>query len=54
MDVHRPRGGSAEDPFNAVAYQDGWYDFTLTVDSDASWSRRFTGHLETGAPSVSG
>ncbi|WP_405626684.1 phosphocholine-specific phospholipase C [Streptomyces sp. NBC_01396] len=47
-------GGSAEDPFNAVAYQDGWYDFTLTVDSDASWSRRFTGHLETGAPSVSG
>ena len=47
-------GGSAEDFFNAVAYQGGWCDFTVTVDSDASWSRRFTGHLETGAASVSG
>jgi phospholipase C len=37
-----------------VAYQDGWYDFTITVDSDASWSRRFTGHIETGTASVSG
>jgi phospholipase C len=26
----------------------------VTVDSDATWSRRFTGHLETGAASVSG
>ncbi|MFF4040071.1 phosphocholine-specific phospholipase C [Streptomyces sp. NPDC001816] len=47
-------GASAEDYFNAVAYQNGWYDFTVTVDSDATWSRRFTGHLETGAASVSG
>jgi phospholipase C len=47
-------GGSAEDYFNAVAYQNGWYDFTITVDSDASWSRRFTGHIETGTASVSG
>lgn len=47
-------GTSAEDYFNAVAYQAGWYDFTVTVDSDASWSRRFTGHIETGAASVSG
>ncbi|MER5861447.1 phospholipase C, phosphocholine-specific [Streptomyces sp900105245] len=47
-------GASAEDFFNAVAYQDGWYDFTVTVDSDATWSRRFTGHLETGGASVSG
>ncbi|WP_308460814.1 phospholipase domain-containing protein [Streptomyces sp. Ru71] len=45
---------SAEDFFNAVAYSDGWYDVTVTVDSDATWSRRFTGHLETGTPSVSG
>ncbi|MFF7328893.1 phosphocholine-specific phospholipase C [Streptomyces sp. NPDC008150] len=47
-------GGSAQDYFNAVAYQGGWYDFTVTVDSDATWSRRFTGHIETGAVSVSG
>ncbi|MFJ3234305.1 phosphocholine-specific phospholipase C [Streptomyces sp. NPDC086787] len=47
-------GASTEDYFNAVAYTDGWYDFTVTVDSDATWSRRFTGHLETGAASVSG
>jgi len=47
-------GASAEDSFNAVAYQGGWYDFTVTVDSDATWSRRFTGHLESGTASVSG
>ncbi|MGW2744064.1 phospholipase domain-containing protein [Streptomyces sp. NPDC001450] len=47
-------GVSAEDYFNAVAYQNGWYDITVTVDSDATWSRRFTGHLETGAASVRG
>ncbi|WP_405013203.1 phosphocholine-specific phospholipase C [Kitasatospora sp. NBC_01539] len=49
-----PAGGSAGDYFNAVAYTDGWYDFTVTVDSDPTWSQRFTGHLETGAASVSG
>ncbi|WP_316767297.1 phosphocholine-specific phospholipase C [Streptomyces sasae] len=47
-------GAATEDYFNAVAHQDGWYDFTVTVDSDATWSRRFTGHLETGAASISG
>ncbi|MFG5719038.1 phosphocholine-specific phospholipase C [Streptomyces murinus] len=47
-------GSSTEDFFNAVAYNNGWYDFTITVDSDSTWSRRFTGHLETGAASVSG
>jgi phospholipase C len=33
---------------------DGWYDFTVTVSTDAAWSRRFTGHLENGAASVTG
>ncbi|MFD9792632.1 phosphocholine-specific phospholipase C [Streptomyces sp. NPDC059070] len=47
-------GGSTEDFFNAVAYSNGWYDLTVTADSDATWSRRYTGHIETGAPSVSG
>ncbi|MFJ9709089.1 phosphocholine-specific phospholipase C [Streptomyces sp. NPDC101234] len=47
-------GAASEDYFNAVAYQSGWYDFTVAVDSDATWSRRFTGHLETASASVSG
>jgi phospholipase C len=32
----------------------GWYDFTVTVSSDLSWSRRYTGHLENGLPSITG
>lgn len=47
-------GGSTEDRFNAVAGQNGWYDFTVTVDADATWSRSYTGHIETGAASISG
>jgi len=49
-----PAGGNVSDFFNAVAYQNGWYDFTVTVDSDPTWSQRFSGHLETGLPSISG
>ncbi|MEU6659981.1 phosphocholine-specific phospholipase C [Streptomyces sp. NPDC046821] len=49
-----PAGGSTEDFFNAVAYQNGWYDFTVTSSTDSTWSRRYTGHIETGAASVSG
>ncbi|MGW4892710.1 phosphocholine-specific phospholipase C [Kitasatospora sp. NPDC004240] len=49
-----PAGGTVTDFFNAVAYTNGWYDFTVTVNADAAWSQRFTGHLETGAASVSG
>ena len=30
----------------------GWYDFTVRVDSDASFQRQLAGHLETGRPSV--
>ena len=49
-----PAGGDVSDWFNAVAYQNGWYDFTVTVDADSTWSQRFSGHLETGAASVTG
>jgi phospholipase C len=49
-----PAGGSVSDYFNAVAFSGGWYDFTVTVDVDAGWSRRFTGHLETPGASVTG
>jgi phospholipase C len=47
-------GQTVSDYFNAVAYFDGWYDFTVTVAADSTWSRRFTGHIETGAASVTG
>ncbi|MFJ1883621.1 phosphocholine-specific phospholipase C [Streptomyces sp. NPDC088137] len=49
-----PAGGSKEDYFNAVTLTKGWYDFTVKISGDASWSRRYTGHIETGAASVSG
>ena len=49
-----PPGGSVSDYFNQVAYCGGWYDFTVTVSVDPAWSRRFTGHIETGAASVTG
>jgi len=32
----------------------GWYDFTVTVSTDSSWSRRYTGHLENSQVSVTG
>jgi phospholipase C len=38
----------------AAFVSSGWYDFTVTVSTDASWSRRFTGHLENGQASVTG
>ena len=47
-------GASASDYFNAVAISGGWYDFTVTASTDATWRQRFTGHLETGQASISG
>ncbi|BBH17457.1 phospholipase C [Nocardioides baekrokdamisoli] len=49
-----PAGTTTSDYWNAVAYTDGWYDLTATVDVDSTWSRRFVGHIETGLPSVTG
>jgi phospholipase C len=31
-----------------------WYDVTVTVSGDQSWSRRYVGHLENGGNSVTG
>ncbi|PYC81153.1 phospholipase C, phosphocholine-specific, partial [Streptomyces tateyamensis] len=47
-------GATVSDYFNQVALCNGWYDFTVTVSSDTTWSQRFTGHLETGTPSTTG
>ena len=32
----------------------GWYDLSVTVSGDSSWSRRYVGHLEDGCDSVTG
>ncbi len=31
----------------------GWYDFTVTIDGDSSYKRRFAGRIETGKDSIS-
>jgi phospholipase C len=33
---------------------DGWYDFSATLNGDATFLRRFAGHVETGLASVTG
>jgi phospholipase C len=32
----------------------GWYDVTVTADSDDAWSQQFIGHLEAGEASITG
>jgi len=32
----------------------GWYDVSVHIDTDESWSRRYVGHLETASPSITG
>jgi phospholipase C len=50
--VHPGRRAAHE--IDPVVTSHGWYDVTVTVDTDASWSQRFTGHLENGQPSITG
>jgi phospholipase C len=55
-----PRTYTVRSPRSAVYNADplhgsgGWYDLTVTASTDASWSQRFVGHLENGAPSITG
>jgi phospholipase C len=37
-----------------LASSNGWYDVTITIGGDSTWSQRYTGHLEDGAPSITG
>jgi phospholipase C len=32
----------------------GWYDQSVTINRDGSWSRRYVGHLENGQASITG
>lgn len=46
-------GASDDDYFNIGGGQGDWYDFTATADTTDGFLRRFAGHMETGAPSIS-
>ena len=50
---HRVRGGETVDMYVDLRAHHGWYDFTITVDSDAAFVRTLAGHVETGHPSMS-
>jgi phospholipase C len=49
-----PAGQSATHRADPVGTAGGWYDLTVTASLDAAWSQRFVGHLENGAPSITG
>jgi phospholipase C len=51
---HVPAGKFLSHQIDPIRTASGWYDVTVTVSSDSSWSQRFTGHLENGQPSITG
>jgi phospholipase C len=51
---HVPPHGTATHSADPLARTSGWYDLSVTLSSDSSWSRRYVGHLETGADSITG
>jgi phospholipase C len=51
---HVPAHASATHETDPHTTANGWYDLTVTISGDASWSRRYTGHLEDGKASVTG
>ncbi len=54
VSYHVPAGRAREHTIDPLTGFGGWYDLTVTIDSDATWSQRFTGHIETGEPSFTG
>jgi phospholipase C len=51
--THVVRGGDTDPLYLDLRNAYGWYDLTVTVDSDASFERRLAGHVETGHSSMS-
>jgi phospholipase C len=51
---HVPPRGRATYEANPLATSHGWYDVSVTVSGDDSWSRRYVGHLEDGNDSITG
>ncbi|MGW8356532.1 phosphocholine-specific phospholipase C [Streptomyces wedmorensis] len=52
--THQVPAGRFTDACFTTGPTNGWYDFTLTSSADTAFTRRFTGHLETGTPSTTG
>jgi phospholipase C len=50
---HSVRGGDTEQLYLDLRNAHGWYDLAITVDTDATFVRRFAGHVETGKSSMS-
>jgi phospholipase C len=48
----KPNGELSE--FWSLYSSYGWYEFTITTDSDPSFQQRLAGHLETGSGKDSG
>ncbi|HUZ39386.1 MAG TPA: phospholipase C, phosphocholine-specific [Streptosporangiaceae bacterium] len=51
---HVPAHRSATHEVDPCGSTDGWYDLSVTISGDASWSRRYVGHLEDGKVSITG
>lgn len=51
---HVPAQGRAMHVVEPLVSGNGWYDLSVTISGDSSWSRRYTGHLEDGATSITG
>jgi phospholipase C len=49
-----PAHGQATHTVDPLARSGGWYDLSVTLHDDASWSRRYVGHLEDGSDSITG
>jgi phospholipase C len=47
-----PAGAHIEEAW-VLASSHHWYDLTVTSNEDATFQRRFAGHIETGRPSIS-
>jgi phospholipase C len=51
---HVPAHGDATHSVDPIASSNGWYELTVTISGDDSWSRRYIGHLEDGTTSITG
>ncbi|PQV53072.1 phosphocholine-specific phospholipase C [Paraburkholderia sp. BL21I4N1] len=51
--THSVRGGDTDPLYLDLRNAHGWYDLTITVDTDPLFARRFAGHVETGKSSMS-
>ncbi|MFI5610885.1 phosphocholine-specific phospholipase C [Amycolatopsis sp. NPDC051903] len=49
-----PAHGRALHSVDPCASSHGWYDLSVTLVGDSSWSRRYVGHLENGSDSITG